>query len=300
MSETLHFTVSPDFLNAQIERFIEEHEMSRAFDLALGCIGNTDIPIHELYGLATGLVLGTPRLICPDPTNPDVLGIEETGDTPRNINLFGNVADTQALQSKLNSMGDRIAYMYTFLQEREPSLLKSMCVQYYLDYGRALFPEEGSIVPAGVCEAVRNDYSSFAFEDEVSTPLADYLKTQEKLRENPDRPSYGWLNPDGNFIECEWGDHSDWAWGWIKENLDNDELAEVRDAGDALVARNWVLLHNPAHGTPRATVNQKGLTPPQKRFLADFYDQWEEPVAADAAEKNRLEDCDLFDIVDLR
>ena len=94
---------------------------------------------------------------------------------------------------------------------------------------------------------------------------------------------YGWLTPDGTFYAVEWGKHQEWAQAYIDENF--PDVAEDEDvdmqtkcgvgligAGDWLVERGWILLHNPSQGIafPTAKPN-RNYTKAQKEFLYDYF-----------------------------
>ena len=63
-----------------------------------------------------------------------------------------------------------------------------------------------------------------------------------------------WLEPDGTFHGVEWGEHQHWADRYVEENFP-EQYEEILEAGDWLVDRGWVLLHNPSQGVAFATGN---------------------------------------------
>lgn len=94
---------------------------------------------------------------------------------------------------------------------------------------------------------------------------------------------YGWLAPNGTFYAVEWGEHQEWAQSYIEKNFPDTRENDTIDiqmkshtgligAGDYLVERGWVLLHNPSQGIAFSTKNPvKEYTKAQKEFLYDYY-----------------------------
>lgn len=102
-------------------------------------------------------------------------------------------------------------------------------------------------------------------------------------KEDHTTEDYGWLEPDGTFHGVEWGEHQEWAQNYMnekfpKEAMDGDIDLQTKcnvgliGAGDWLVERGWVLLHNPSQGIAFPTKNPvKEYTKAQKVFLYDYY-----------------------------
>lgn len=91
--------------------------------------------------------------------------------------------------------------------------------------------------------------------------------------------AYGWVAPDGKFYEVQWGKHQEWAYEWIVSHVNDPELKNFNrlmdnKAGDYLLERGWVLIHNPnpKRITPLIQRNEtKRFTRKQKIFLFDYY-----------------------------
>lgn len=81
----------------------------------------------------------------------------------------------------------------------------------------------------------------------------------------------------------EWGAHQEWAQNYMSEKFPEEAMNGDIDlqtkcnvgligAGDWLVERGWVLLHNPSRGIAFPTKNPvKEYTKAQKEFLYDYY-----------------------------
>ena len=82
---------------------------------------------------------------------------------------------------------------------------------------------------------------------------------------------YGWLEPNGDFHQVEWGEHQYWAGKYVEENFP-EQYEEILNPGDWLVDRGWVLLNNPSQGVAFATGSLvRDMTKAQKEFLYDYY-----------------------------
>lgn len=81
----------------------------------------------------------------------------------------------------------------------------------------------------------------------------------------------------------EWGEHQEWAQNYMNEKFPEEAMNGDIDlqtkcnvgligAGDWLVERGWVLLHNPSRGIAFPTKNPvKEYTKAQKEFLYSYY-----------------------------
>lgn len=103
-------------------------------------------------------------------------------------------------------------------------------------------------------------------------PLIDSLLKASKTEDN-----YGWLSPEGKFTPVDWGQHQEWASGYIEESESLSEEFEnsnfSNSSGDFLVyAKGWVLLHNPSQGVANPQYDKNGrMTRKQKDFLYQYY-----------------------------
>ena len=95
-------------------------------------------------------------------------------------------------------------------------------------------------------------------------------------KENRSPYEYGWLSPSGEFFPVEWGEHQSWALKKIRELYGNRWYERYHEAGetpgDILVDDGWVLIHNPAMGSPVITNSaRKRLTRAQTEYLYDYF-----------------------------
>ena len=129
---------------------------------------------------------------------------------------------------------------------------------------------------------IRKELGEETAEDRQQDAL-DSLMERMMDEENHTTEDYGWLEPDGTFHGAEWGEHQEWAQNYMNEKLPEEAMDRDIDlqtkcnvgligAGDWLVERGWVLLHNPSRGIAFPTKNPvKEYTKAQKEFLYDYY-----------------------------
>lgn len=287
----MHMTVSGEFITEQVQAFMSEGEYFRAFQLAssLSQPGMTD---GEHIELALGLMYGAIIL----ETNKD--GSINVVPTNKEIDLVDALAETLATTNKTSDdaaacadLAERkLNCIYTTLYDYDPEALRRACKEWALFDKRKddpfLFDPDVSI-PEDLTRITRDTMFS------TGIPIVDsFLKAQ---RDDEDKPTYGWLEPNGVFHHVEWAQHHNWAAAELKEL----GIADVTHPGDELVARGWILIHNPAHGVGKCTMAMKPSLQ-QKAFLRDYYTQWDEPAAVDALIHNAYEDVPkIFDVISI-
>jgi hypothetical protein len=107
-------------------------------------------------------------------------------------------------------------------------------------------------------------------------------KYPEVLKPPAPPETYGWLHPNGSYYPVAWGNHEGWAGRYIERNYPRKAWFSQpvgSTAGDFLVARGWVLLHNPLGGDAVLT-HRKAFTKDQKEFLSDYYIARDQPHLA--------------------
>lgn len=129
---------------------------------------------------------------------------------------------------------------------------------------------------------IRKELGEETAEDRQQDSLDSFMKRMMD-EENHTTEDYGWLEPDGTFHGVEWGAHQEWAQNYMSEKFPEEAMNGDIDlqikcnvgligAGDWLVERGWVLLHNPSRGIAFPTKNPvKEYTKAQKEFLYDYY-----------------------------
>lgn len=129
---------------------------------------------------------------------------------------------------------------------------------------------------------IRKELGEETAEDRQQDALDSFMARMMD-KEDHTTEDYGWLEPDGTFYGVEWGEHQEWAQNYMNEKFPKEAMNGDIDlqtkcnvgligAGDWLVERGWVLLHNPSRGIAFPTKNPvKEYTKAQKEFLYDYY-----------------------------
>lgn len=129
---------------------------------------------------------------------------------------------------------------------------------------------------------IRKELGEETAEDRQQDALDSFMARMMD-KEDHTTEDYGWLEPDGTFYGVERGEHQEWAQNYMNEKFPKEAMNGDIDlqtkcnvgligAGDWLVERGWVLLHNPSRGIAFPTKNPvKEYTKAQKEFLYDYY-----------------------------
>lgn len=287
----LSLAIDADWLNNHIADLVDEGRLSLAYQTAEACMVNPDISDKERQDLIMGVLNGTLQFA--DAGN-GVFTLEETGKTCgyaaemliRRIESMQEKIEEQA--SEIDELYRKFLFVYDHL---EPENIIEICDDYLDITGKPLFGEFSS------SDSVENTMCYVSSVDDDGHPYAHDNADNDDAAA-ADIPEYGWLSPEGKFFAVEWGEHGKWAWEYVKDNK-IESINGIFDAGDLLAALGWVLLHNPMHGTARATISKDvKLTIPQKRFLYEYYMSVGEPLAADAAKKSYMGEVnEFFDLI---
>lgn len=93
-----------------------------------------------------------------------------------------------------------------------------------------------------------------------------------------DMSPYGFIVPTGNYIPVAWGEHTEWAFTYLKQNneFDNFYHSKYDYPVDYLVYdRGFLLLDSPGYGEPMLTASkEKSMTSAQRETLYDYYMWW--------------------------
>jgi hypothetical protein len=121
-------------------------------------------------------------------------------------------------------------------------------------------------------------------EEEPIKILFDELEHIRCTKFDSNYPS-GWLNPKGELIECDWGEHESFASDFIRNNkmLDEQDVFEKaygnHYCGDFLVYKGWVLFDCPSGNCQAVITFKKGkLTKKQKDYIIDYVLKIEDSV----------------------
>ena len=239
------FTVTGAFVTKTArEWFWEEGKpWEKVEEFLLACMCGTDKSREELVALARDVVLGRAKFIG-DTADGSYAMVTDDGEYA--IKAAGKLLkrlkdekeERRDLEIRLENLVDRIADedCEWLLEERKPP------------------------------------------EADMSPLLSSFL--EQRRIENEHEDNYGWLEPNGEFHPVEFAEHQGWAGQYIREKRPDLEK-EFRDwgkgvpfnsAGDFLVSKGWVLLHNPGMGVAFVTPEEGARpTKAQREFLFGYY-----------------------------
>lgn len=238
--------------------FYEGREFEKVMDLLLSCMCGTNQSEKTLRRLAEDVLLGRAELsgntaegtFCLTTYNAD-----EQTDVAEQFNIFRRYSEAIRKIKETEEEKEKYREWYEIAMNYVPEYLKNE-VRRRTD--QPIESRYGSDILYGFIERTMD-------EKEHSTE------------------DYGWLEPDGTFHEVEWGVHQEWAQNYMDEKFPEEAMngdinlqtkcnVGLIGAGDWLVERGWVLLHNPSQGIAFPTKNpMKRYTKAQKEFLYDYY-----------------------------
>lgn len=108
----------------------------------------------------------------------------------------------------------------------------------------------------------------------INNKVQDFINAQKNYvpteAESIIEERYGWLSPQGDFLEYDWGEHENGAY----EIINSRDLKDFSsgNAGDYLITKGWILIHNPSQNFIEITRdNTKRITNVQRDFLFDYF-----------------------------
>lgn len=238
--------------------FYEGREFEKVMDLLLSCMCGTNQSEKTLRRLTEDVLLGRAELsgntaegtFCLTTYNAD-----EQTDVAEQFNIFRRYSEAIRKIKETEEEKEKYREWYEIAMNYVPEYLKNE-------------------VRRRTDQPIESRYGSDILDGFIERTM------DEKEHSTED---YGWLEPDGTFHEVEWGVHQEWAQNYMDEkfpekamngdiNLQTKCNVGLIGAGDWLVERGWVLLHNPSQGIAFPTKNpMKRYTKAQKEFLYDYY-----------------------------
>ena len=219
-----------------------EKSIEKVMEILKGCMTGTDASEAWIRRYAEDILLGRAALKGNTADGTYHLETYEPGEEeelPSGMNVWKIPQSKKALKSDLDRMTERFNVAMEHLSEDEQ-------------------------------RAVRKELGEETSEDREQARLDSFITRMMDEKEHT-TGDFGWLEPNGNFHEVEWGEHQCWADRYVKENFP-EQYEEILEAGDWLVDRGWVLLHNPSRGVAFTTGSLvRDMTKAQKEFLYDYY-----------------------------
>lgn len=241
---TLTFGITGEFIT-QIARewfYSGEKSIEKVMEILKDCMTGTDASEAKIRRYAEDILLGRAALKGSTADGTYHLERYEPGEEkplPRSMNIWKIPQLRREAEEKLKEMNEQFYVAMEHLPESEQ-------------------------------RAVRRELGMETREDREQQQIDNFLKRMMDVKEHT-TTDYGWLEPDGTFHGVEWGEHQCWADRYVEENFP-EQYEEILEAGDWLVDRGWVLLHNPSQGVAFATGSLvRDMTKAQKEFLYDYY-----------------------------
>lgn len=252
----LTFGVAGEFLT-QITRewfYSGEKDIEKIMEILMGCMEGTDETEAEIRRHAQDILIGRAALkgnTADGTYHLEVYGPEEEEQLPGNMNIWKMPKKKKEIEKDLEKMADRFETAMSRLSDRER-------------------------------REVRKELGEETIEDRDQKRIDSFITRMMDDKEHT-TGDYGWLDPSGKFYEADWGEHQEWAQAYIDENFpeETERMETVTQsncnvgligAGDWLVERGWVLMHNPSQGVAFPTKNPvREYTKAQKEFLYDYY-----------------------------
>ncbi len=122
-------------------------------------------------------------------------------------------------------------------------------------------------------EITRRELDQKELEDAIEyvNNMQESNTESEKTVDDNVYGKYGWLAPDGTFIEAHWGEHDDSALDIIDDKGLYDEYEESPDIPrDFISKKGYCLIHSPSR-VGYSVTNLRPLTKRQKDFLVDYF-----------------------------
>lgn len=257
-THTLKFGITGEFITKLAREwfYIEGREFDKVMKLLTDSMAGTDTPKATIRRYAEDILIGRAELkgnTADGTYHLEVYEPEEQQKMPDNMNIWKalekNIRERKRLQEELDEMTERYAVAMEHLSDSKQQ-----------DVLRELGEE---------------------IEEDQETSLLDSFMKRWKDEDEHTTEDYGWLEPNGTFHPVEWCGHHDWAEEYLREHepaADSEVDMQIKcnigliGAGDWLIERGWVLLHNPMQGIAFPTKNPiKDYTKAQREFLYDYY-----------------------------
>lgn len=271
MKQQLSFSLEGDFITRFAREQCENGQFMQAMELLLSCMKTPDLSERKLRQMAFSVLNGEARIKGTYPSND--YGFEYLEKTEKS-SISECFHHLNSRIEKAESESKRYEDWYTTAMDHVPA--------YEWD---EVLRETGQQI-----EDVPDIQAAPSVSDskDLTGELQSYMRRMSDTRRHT-TSDYGWLEPNGVFHEANWGEHETYAISIVENHLqipsedyDSDILCTT-PAGNYLINRGWVLLHNPARGIALITRNEaKRYTKAQKDFLYAYYTERGETEQANA------------------
>lgn len=246
MDKEIHFGVTGEFITQVVREWFYSGKKSidKIMEILVDCMAGTDTPESQIKRYAEDILIGRAALKGSTADGTYHLEMYDPGEEeklPRDMDIWKIPQLRQKIEKQLDRMQDRFLTAMDHLPESEQ-------------------------------RKVRRELGEETSEDRDMRNIDSFISRMIDEGEHT-TADYGWLEPNGTFHEVEWGEHTKWADDYIR-NYPSEEWMKggFYNAGDYLVQKGWVLLHNPAQGIAIPTKDpSRRYTKAQRDFLYGYY-----------------------------
>lgn len=262
----LHFSVQGELVNRlAIEKAYYEKDVAGAIELLMSCLVTDQLSDMERMALAIQVLDGTKRLQGVYPGDYGIFDVPPDERKPDRsfMGLLRKItADLKEKTEKCRTYDQQLACIANYLDNE--NMLRAINRDWEHNWDG-----DGVIFEDYLPRVEDNDGPVSIFGSAMLESYMDRMSSGGKTAD------YGWLAPDGTFHEVEFADHQSWAYKYLKKTdpeLAKKTMSRIDRAGDILMEKGWVLLHNPGLGVAFPTkAPEHRYTSKQKDFLYGYY-----------------------------
>lgn len=283
----LHFSIQGSFITRLARESVFQTEPPRlgyAVDLVTSCLQTDDMSAGDRLKLALDIIEGKVDIVGTYPG--DDYGIQAVTDTSKHKNLSAfldkYISQVTELKTENEKLREQIACITEDMDNWQLCTINRSWVEKW-GGDEPIFDSPATAYYMDDTLSIAQAITGTPTGEIPDDPLRDAL---DRLQSDTEK-DYGWLSPTGEFYEEDFGGHQRWAYQYIKQTWPEEfktiraELGSITKAGDYLIEKGWVLIHNPSLGTGMVTQSQtRPLTKAQREYLYDYYMERDKPQKA--------------------
>ena len=243
------------------EQFYENKNMASAMKMLMDLTNSDELTKEDQETLCLEILMYKKDIVGVYPKE-EVKIVECTEKDFDFFETFNDLAQKLKTQEKeFNSLLQK----FIFLCERtDDRYLKRLNDSYYFETGEYLFDKDFDNETEDEKIEANKTYKQSEAE------AKSYIKRMKDTTQHT-TSDYGWLSPNGEFFEADWGEHNEWARKYLEKNDAEYDDVYSDKCTDRLIELHWVLLDNPCCGIATPKYGDFGMTKAQKEFLYDYY-----------------------------
>ena len=252
------------------EQFYENHNITSAMKMLMDLTNCDELAKEEQKSLCLDILMYKKDIVGVYPR--EEIKIIECTEKPFD---FFNALDklTQKFKTQEKEYNSILQKFLFLCEKTDDRLLERLNDSYYFETGEYLFDKDFGKEPEFMKTIKEPEYDEVL---ECKTYKRSTKEDESYIKRMTDTvqhstEDYGWLSPNGEFFEADWGHHNEWAREYLEKN--DSEYDDVRSdkCTDRLIELHWVLLDNPCGGIATPKYGEFGMTKAQKEFLYNYY-----------------------------